>query len=169
MTLAAIVGGTASKLGGGKFANGAVSGAFVHIYNWTAHWTVSGTAGAGGGGTAEFGPIIAHDSSKPWYTGWSIGLLTTEGAGAFAGVDAGVETTFGYSDNSHVSDLTGWSTTSGASGNVLGANGGYESSNPDGTQFQPVNAIYMGGKASIVPYETHLFRTHTQISMVSSW
>jgi len=37
MTLAAIVGGTASKLGGGKFANGAVSGAFVHMYNYTAH------------------------------------------------------------------------------------------------------------------------------------
>jgi RHS repeat-associated protein len=37
MTLAAIVGGTASKLGGGKFANGAVSGAFVHMYNFTAH------------------------------------------------------------------------------------------------------------------------------------
>lgn len=28
-----IVGGTASKLGGGKFANGAVSGAFVHMFN----------------------------------------------------------------------------------------------------------------------------------------
>ncbi len=37
MTLAAIVGGTASKLGGGKFANGAVSGAFVHMYNYKAH------------------------------------------------------------------------------------------------------------------------------------
>ena len=28
-----IVGGTASKLGGGKFSNGAVSGAFVHMFN----------------------------------------------------------------------------------------------------------------------------------------
>lgn len=37
MTMAAIVGGTASKLGGGKFANGAVSGAFVHMYNHMAH------------------------------------------------------------------------------------------------------------------------------------
>ena len=26
-------GGTASKLGGGKFSNGAVSGAFVHMFN----------------------------------------------------------------------------------------------------------------------------------------
>jgi hypothetical protein len=37
VSMAAIVGGTASKLGGGKFANGAVSGAFVHMYNYTAH------------------------------------------------------------------------------------------------------------------------------------
>jgi len=31
--MAAIVGGTTAKLGGGKFANGAVSGAFVHMFN----------------------------------------------------------------------------------------------------------------------------------------
>ena len=35
--LAAIVGGTASELGGGKFANGAVTGAFVHMYNAMGH------------------------------------------------------------------------------------------------------------------------------------
>ena len=32
-TVAAVVGGTASELGGGKFANGAISGAFVHMFN----------------------------------------------------------------------------------------------------------------------------------------
>jgi len=32
-SIAAIVGGTASKIGGGKFSNGAVSGAFVHMFN----------------------------------------------------------------------------------------------------------------------------------------
>ncbi len=37
MAISAIVGGTASKLGGGKFANGAVSAAFVHMYNYKAH------------------------------------------------------------------------------------------------------------------------------------
>ncbi len=36
---AAIVGGTASVVGGGKFANGAVSAAFVHMYNFSAHPT----------------------------------------------------------------------------------------------------------------------------------
>ena len=32
-TVAAVVGGTASEIGGGKFANGAISGAFVHMFN----------------------------------------------------------------------------------------------------------------------------------------
>ncbi|CAA6816961.1 MAG: Unknown protein [uncultured Sulfurovum sp.] len=37
VTISAIVGGTASELGGGKFANGAVTGAFVFMYNDMAH------------------------------------------------------------------------------------------------------------------------------------
>ena len=32
-SIASVVGGTASKLSGGKFSNGAVSGAFVHMFN----------------------------------------------------------------------------------------------------------------------------------------
>ena len=36
-TVMAIVGGTASALGGGKFSNGAVSGAFVHMFNVEAY------------------------------------------------------------------------------------------------------------------------------------
>ena len=32
-SIAAIIGGTASKVGGGKFSNGAVSAAFVHMFN----------------------------------------------------------------------------------------------------------------------------------------
>jgi hypothetical protein len=34
---AAVVGGTASALGGGKFGNGAVSGAFTYMFNWASH------------------------------------------------------------------------------------------------------------------------------------
>jgi hypothetical protein len=37
MIAGAIVGGTASALGGGKFANGAVSGAFTYMFNHNAH------------------------------------------------------------------------------------------------------------------------------------
>jgi len=40
-TMAATVGGTASELGGGKFANGAVSGAFVHMFNHEAYNVVN--------------------------------------------------------------------------------------------------------------------------------
>ncbi len=32
-SIAAVVGGTASEIGGGKFSNGAVTGAFVHMFN----------------------------------------------------------------------------------------------------------------------------------------
>jgi len=37
VAMSAIVGGTASELGGGKFANGAVTAAFVMMYNHMAH------------------------------------------------------------------------------------------------------------------------------------
>ena len=36
-TVASVVGGTSAALGGGKFANGAVSAAFVHLFNNEAH------------------------------------------------------------------------------------------------------------------------------------
>ena len=36
-TIAGVVGGTASEIGGGKFANGAVTGAFVMMYNEMGH------------------------------------------------------------------------------------------------------------------------------------
>ncbi|WP_185155654.1 SpvB/TcaC N-terminal domain-containing protein [Rudanella paleaurantiibacter] len=35
--MAAVLGGTTSMIGGGKFANGAISGAFVHLYNDEMH------------------------------------------------------------------------------------------------------------------------------------
>jgi RHS repeat-associated protein len=35
---AAVVGGTASVIGGGKFQNGAFTGAFVHLFNFESHW-----------------------------------------------------------------------------------------------------------------------------------
>lgn len=46
VTAAAVVGGTASALGGGKFANGAVSGAFSYLFNWASRqdWPVHQTA-----------------------------------------------------------------------------------------------------------------------------
>jgi len=40
--LSATIGGTASVLGGGKFANGAVTASIVHMYNFEAHYIESG-------------------------------------------------------------------------------------------------------------------------------
>ena len=63
-TISAVVGGTAAALGGGKFANGAVSAAFVMMYNEMAH-TASKSMNAltlldkwakGEGGEYYFGP-----------------------------------------------------------------------------------------------------------------
>ena len=45
--IAAVIGGTAEALGGGKFANGAVTGAFVEMYNHLMHeWHPSRKAAA---------------------------------------------------------------------------------------------------------------------------
>ena len=39
----AVVGGTTSQITGGKFANGAISGAFVHLFNAEARaWDING-------------------------------------------------------------------------------------------------------------------------------
>jgi hypothetical protein len=56
-SIASIVGGTASKLGGGKFSNGAVSGAFVHMFNAeglaSKFFAKQGAQQAGGKGSEE--------------------------------------------------------------------------------------------------------------------
>ena len=52
-TIAGVVGGTASEIGGGKFANGAVSGAFVHMFNAEARgWRVRNALTQAGKGSA---------------------------------------------------------------------------------------------------------------------
>jgi hypothetical protein len=56
---AAIIGGTASALGGGKFANGAVSAAFTHLFNDEAHAMMRSMGGSEAGAyypAGSFGP-----------------------------------------------------------------------------------------------------------------
>jgi RHS repeat-associated protein len=56
---AAIVGGTASAIGGGKFANGAVTAAFTHLFNDEAHAMMSSMGGSEAGAyypAGSFGP-----------------------------------------------------------------------------------------------------------------
>jgi len=65
----AVVGGTAAVVGGGKFANGALTAAFVHMFNDEWRMSISMSGGAGAGGTIEKGLILAHDDNQPWYKG----------------------------------------------------------------------------------------------------
>ncbi len=168
----AIVGGTASKLGGGKFSNGAVSGAFVHMFNAEWRVSVSASGGAGTGGTLETGITISHDSTKPWYTGWKIGSFTTEGVGGYAGADAGGEICFGTSSNNDISALKGTSVTVGGSADIpITANFlnvGYETvlSNT----AEPLHTFSFGAYGNpFVPGEAHTYITETQVNTWASW
>ena len=68
-TIAGVVGGTASELGGGKFANGAVSGAFVHMFNGEGQTFVDGVKSVGKG-LMRFGDYLARISGlRDWQEG----------------------------------------------------------------------------------------------------
>ncbi|MFV0377408.1 MAG: T6SS effector amidase Tae4 family protein [Mangrovibacterium sp.] len=54
LVTAAVVGGTASELGGGKFANGAVTGAYTMLFNHIAHRTEDQQKTQSGGDDREF-------------------------------------------------------------------------------------------------------------------
>jgi RHS repeat-associated protein len=62
---AAVVGGTASALGGGKFANGAVSGAFTYMFNHEAHSWWDDTKET---------LSVAWQGAKQGYYAWADGL-----------------------------------------------------------------------------------------------
>jgi hypothetical protein len=166
----AVVGETTSHITGGKFANGAESGTFVHLFNaeWRASVSLSG--GAGKGGTTEMGTTIAHDSNKPWYTGWSIGVFTTAGVGGYAGADAGGEINMGWSDNNHVTDIGGNGTIVGASADVAGfINLGYESTLSQ-TGAAPLHNVSAGLYGNpFVPGEAHVFASSTSVDFVMEW
>jgi len=166
-----VVGGTASALGGGKFSNGAMSGAFTQMFNAEWRASVSRSGGAGTGGTAEIGATIAHNNNKPWYKGWSIGTFTTEGAGGYAGADAGAEVNFAYSNNNHVTDIGGVSTTVGGSADVAGfVNLGYETQISQNLNISPAHNVSLGLYGNpFVPGEAHVFITNTQVHNVIEW
>ncbi|MDD3500734.1 MAG: hypothetical protein PHS85_10280 [Sulfurovum sp.] len=68
-TIAAITGGTASALGGGKFANGAISGAFVHMFNAEGKTFIDGVKSIGTG-LKRFGDYLARVSGfRDWQEG----------------------------------------------------------------------------------------------------
>jgi hypothetical protein len=77
---AAVVGGTASAIGGGKFANGAVSGAFIQMFNEEAdHLSASEKEYNAHIKGATRGPRVPWDESNPHYRPGP----DVEGKGAF--------------------------------------------------------------------------------------
>ena len=144
-------------IAGGKFANGAASGAFVHLFNaeWRASVSVSG--GAGVGGTIEKGLTLAHDSNQPWYKGWSFGYFKTNGVGVYTNVEISTEISVGDSDINHVDSLNGTSVTTRVSfGTVLDV--AYE--------IVIILRTYSLGVSTPtpVPFETHVYKTETEVT-----
>jgi RHS repeat-associated protein len=64
ITAAAIVGGTASSLGGGKFANGAVSGAFSYMFNYLSSQRNTSIKRFLSFGKEEGSTLVVMDSSE---------------------------------------------------------------------------------------------------------
>jgi hypothetical protein len=108
MAASAIIGGTASELGGGKFGNGAVSAAFVMLYNDLSHPTQASSngkgwklrnnltnAGSGSGYAEELHQEMAYNHKNPIYGpreghfvekyGNELGLVLSVGAAVTSG------------------------------------------------------------------------------------
>ena len=120
-----IVGGTASKLGGGKFSNGAVSGAFVHMFNAEALTTLKAFLSATS--STESNIILSSGSQKGLkmtsidprganifgdmigtsITGAAGGALVAGPAGAFVGGIFGITAGFLYGVTYEYSGVNG--------------------------------------------------------------
>jgi hypothetical protein len=79
VAMTAVVGGTIARLGGGKFANGAVSAAFVYIFNHMVH------AGPQGGGTSNEQNLVVDIIGKIWNLPNTLIGLVFGGIGHVAG------------------------------------------------------------------------------------
>jgi len=140
--MAAIVGGTASKLGGGKFANGAVSGAFVHMYNHMAHQmpnkrmheprdsNVKGSLSMSGGVHIIFGGVFGqYDAISDQYT-----LTFRLGLGMYIG--GGVQVGLEYDSN--LNNNVNWAV--GVGGDIAFANAGAGGQIAENTDSLNINA-----------------------------
>jgi hypothetical protein len=141
--------------------------------NWVDLWGlftfqigISGTAGAGTGGTGEAGIIIAWDPSNPFSI--EIGVYTTTGLGAqHHGASASVSVELTVSTNTKASDMAGSSVASGGSYSV-GKAGPFDV----GVGAQTVVSLDGKNTATNVGIginagtksETHTYYTNTQVS-----
>jgi hypothetical protein len=91
--MAGVVGGTASELGGGKFSNGAVTGAFVHMFNAEMDPRLKGKGvpqamDGDGRGSPEDAAIVAQTEAD-MRSGLVRGLKATSSVSSFAALAAG--------------------------------------------------------------------------------
>lgn len=133
--------------------------------------SLSGSGGAGHGGTFEpVGLTLAHNPSKPPYTGWSFGSFQTVGGGGYAGADIGIELNAGFSENIHIKDIGGYGTIIGGSIDVLGfANGGYEMTISQ-SGAAPLHNVSAGAYGNpFVAGDLHMFFAHTWVQTWGEW
>ena len=84
LVTAAVVGGTASGLGGGKFANGAVTGAYTMLFNHMAHKPEDPPADQGGGSYVAGEGNITPEQFQDAYSGMTESQIMT-GNSSFLG------------------------------------------------------------------------------------
>jgi hypothetical protein len=161
----AIVGGTASEIGGGKFANGAWGSAFQYLFNDSIQIGLGVNAGSGAGASTSGGFIIAHDDNKPWYQGWSFGTYETVATGIMAGADGSVVIDISYSKNNNIFDLSGQAITVG--GSVGSGRGyGFETNIPVNSNAVASQTLSVGlyAKPVPIPVEIHLYTSTTEVN-----
>jgi hypothetical protein len=80
--VAAVLGGAGSELGGGKFANGAVTGAFGYLFNAIAHSSTSGSSGQGASCQIvclSYSTINGGPTSSFWDIQWNVFPMAQNG------------------------------------------------------------------------------------------
>jgi hypothetical protein len=163
----ALVGGVTSSLTGGKFLNGAVSAAFVHLFNAEGRISISGSGGAGAGGTVEYGVSAAYDeeSNEPWWAFWrklSVQPYRHIAGGAYADASISLEVNVGVSANNHTDAVLKGSTTTGVSvdtGMPVTPDVGYEIAIPDDPNTKVLHNLSLGiSLGAPNPVEAHLYR-----------
>jgi RHS repeat-associated protein len=106
--IAAVVGGTAEALGGGKFGNGAVTATFVHLFNAELHSSSGPRESVGFGGTAYVGGF---------FDAWSTGPMLQEFRGyAYCTVGANAS----YFTWDQALELAAWIQENGTGVTVIG-------------------------------------------------
>jgi len=119
--------------------------------------------------TREKGISLIHDSSKPWYKGWSLVKFTTVGKGAYADASVSVEVNAGWSGANSKEEFLGGnsSITTGGSYDLpiaLSPSLGYETTlTNDGARLHNISlGISYAPQGVQNPVETHFYKVDTE-------